>query len=155
MNDQRIDESTAWALLLTAVLMLLFASCTKTVYVPVERVKTVTTTVVDSFVEVVTPPERVTNTTTDTTSTISTRYATSTATVSNGILTHDLVQHARKDSVKTQTVYIHETDSVPFAVPYPVVEQYVPPWCWWLSILALICICVSLYIYYVCVKCKK
>lgn len=146
MKDKRIDDSTVWTLLLTAVLLLLLASCTKTVYVPVERVKTVTTTVVDSFVEIVTPPERVTNTTTDTTSVISTRYATSTATVSNGILTHDLKQHARKDSVKTQTVYIHETDSVPFAVPYPVVEQYVPPWCWWLSVLAFILICVSLYI---------
>lgn len=148
MNDKRIDESTAWALLLTAVLLLLLASCTKTVYVPVERVKTVTTTVVDSFVEVVTPPERVTNTTNDTTSVISTRYATSTATVSNGILTHDLTQHARKDSVKMQTVYIHETDSVPFAVPYPVVESYVPSWCWLLSILAGICVCVSIYVMY-------
>lgn len=146
MKDKRIDDSTVWTLLLTAVLLILLLSCTKTVYVPVERVKTVTTTVVDSFVEVVTPPERVTNTTNDTTSTISTLYATSTATVSNGILTHDLTQYARKDSVKTQTVYIHETDSVPFAVPDPVVEQYVPPWCWWLSVLAFILICVSLYI---------
>ena len=153
MIDKRIDESTAWALLLTAVLLLLFASCTKTVYVPVERVKTVTTTVVDSFVEVVTPPERVTNTTTDTTSVISTLYATSTATVSNGILTHDLTQHERKDSVKTQTVYIHETDSVPFSVPYPVVEQYVPPWCYWVSIIAFIMVCISIYI--MCVKREK
>ena len=153
MKDKRIDDSTVWTLLFTAVLLMLLLSCTKTVYVPVERVKTVTTTVVDSFIAVVTPPERETNTTTDTTSVISTLYATSTATVSNGILTHDLTQHARKDSIKTQTVYIHETDSVPFAVPYPVVERYVPPWCWWLSILALICICVSLYI--MCVKCKK
>lgn len=146
MKDKRIDDSTVWTLLLTAVLLMLLLSCTKTVYVPVDRTKTVTTTVVDSFVEVVTPPERVTNTTTDTTSVISTLYATSTATVNNGILTHDLTQHARKDSVKTQTVYIHETDSVPFTVPYPVVEQYVPPWGWWLSILAFVLICVSLYI---------
>lgn len=146
MKDKRIDDSTVWTLLLVAVLLLLLLSCTKTVYVPVERIKTVTTTVVDSFVEIVTPPERVTNTTTDTTSVISTLYATSTATVSNGILTHDLTQHARKDSIKTQTVYIHETDSVPFAVPYPVVEHYIPHWCWWLSVLAFICICVSIYI---------
>ena len=146
MKDKRIDDSTVWTLLFTAVLLMLLLSCTKTVYVPVERVKTVTTTVVDSFIEVVTPPERVANTTTDTTSVISTLYATSTATVNNGILTHDLTQHARKDSVKTQTVYIYETDSVPFAVPYPVVEQYVPTWCWWLSVLAFICICVSIYI---------
>lgn len=146
MKDKRIDDSTVWTLLLVAVLLMLLLSCTKTVYVPVERIKTVTTTVVDSFVEIVTPPERVTNTTTDTTSVISTLYATSTATVSNGILTHDLTQHARKDSIKTQTVYIHETDSVPFAVPYPVVEQYIPHWCWWLSVLAFICICVSIYI---------
>lgn len=146
MKDKRIDDSTVWTLLLVAVLLMLLLSCTKTVYVPVERIKTVTTTVVDSFVEIVTPPERVTNTTTDTTSVISTLYATSTATVSKGILTHELTQHARKDSIKTQTVYIHETDSVPFAVPYPVVEQYIPHWCWWLSVLAFILICVSIYI---------
>ena len=131
MSDKRIDESTAWALLLTAVLLLLLASCTKTVYVPVERVKTVTTTVVDSFVEVVTPPESVTNTTTDTTSVIATRYATSTATVSNGVLTHNLMQHARKDSVKTQTVYIHETDSVPYPVDVATTKEVVPQWAWW------------------------
>lgn len=131
MSDKRIDESTAWALLLTAVLLLLLASCTKTVYVPVERVKTVTTTVVDSFVEVVTPPESVTNTTTDTTSVIATRYATSTATVSNGVLTHNLTQHARKDSVKTQTVYIHETDSVPYPVDVATTKEVVPQWAWW------------------------
>ena len=125
-------------------------SCTRTVYVPVETTKTVTKTVVDTFFEVLTPAERVVNVTTDTTNTIKTLYATSTATVSNGILTHEIMQHARKDSVKTQTVYIHETDSVPFAVPYPVVEEYVPSWCWVLSILAGICVCVSIY-----VMCRK
>lgn len=125
-------------------------SCTRTVYVPVETTRTVTKTVVDTFFEVLTPAERVVNVTTDTTSTIKTLYATSTATVSNGILAHEITQHARKDSVKTQTVYINTTDSVPFAVPYPVVEEYVPSWCWVLSILAGICVCVSIY-----VMCRK
>lgn len=148
MNDKRIDDATIWAILLSAVLLLLLVGCTKTVYVPVEHTKTITKTVVDTFVEIVTPPEKVINTTTDTTSVISTLYATSTATVSNGILTHDLTQHARKDSVKAQTVYIHETDSVPYPMPYPVAEKYVPPWCWcWLAIALLAIICISLFLH--------
>ena len=146
MNDKRIDDAAIWAILLSAVLLFLLIGCTKTVYVPVEHTKTITKTVVDTFVEIVTPPEKVINTTTDTTSVISTLYATSTAVVSNGLLTHELTQHARKDSVKAQTVYIHETDSVPYPMPYPAVEQYVPPGCWWvISILAIICISLFLH----------
>lgn len=120
------------------ILVLFLFSCTRTVFVPVESVKHVTTTVVDTFVEIVTPNERVVNVTTDTTSVISTRYATSRAEVSNGILTHDLTQHARKDSVKTQTVYIHETDSVPY--PVKVVEEVTPSWCWWSIVIGIIAV---------------
>ena len=116
-------------------------SCTRTVYVPVETTRTVITTLVDTFVEVATPAERVVNVTTDTTSTIKTLYATSTATVSKGILSHEITQHARKDSVKTQIVYIHETDSVPYTVA--VTEEVTPSWCW-PTIIALIVLCISM-----------
>lgn len=120
------------------ILVLLLLSCTRTIYVPVESVKHVTTTVVDTFVEIVTPNERVVNVTTDTTSVISTRYATSKAEVSNGILRHEITQHERKDSVKTQTVYIHETDSVPY--PVKVVEEVTPSWCWWSILIGIIAV---------------
>ena len=119
--------------ILSAFLLL---SCTTTKYVPVVRVKTVTTTVTDTFVEVVTPPERVVNTTTDTISVLSTRYATSTAEVSNGVLRHEITQHARKDSVKTQTIYIHEADSIPYPVEVETVREVVPTWCWWTLLIA-------------------
>lgn len=116
-------------------------SCARTVYVPIETTRTVTTTVVDTFVEIVTPSERVVNITTDTTSTIKTLYATSTATVSNGMLSHEITQHARKDSVKTQIVYIRETDSVPY--PVAITEEVTPSWCW-PTIIALIVLCISM-----------
>lgn len=118
------------------MLVLLLLSCTRTVYVPVESVKHVTKTVVDTFVEIVTPNERVVNVTIDTTSVISTRYATSKAEVSNGILRHEITQHERKDTVKTQTVYIHETDSVPY--PVKVVKEVTPSWCWWSIVIGII-----------------
>ena len=116
-------------------------SCARTVYVPIETTRTVTTTVVDTFVEIVTPSERVVNVTTDTTSTIKTLYATSTATVSNGMLSHEITQHARKDSVKTQIVYIHVTDSVPY--PVAITEEVTPSWCW-PTIITLIVLCISM-----------
>lgn len=147
MKKESGIDGMIWATIISITLLLLLTCCTRMVYVPVESVKTITKTERDTIIEVSTPYERVVNSTVDTTSVISTRYATSTAEVSNGILRHELTQHARKDSVKTQIVYIHETDSIPFAVPYPVPEQYVPPWCWWLSVIAFILICVSISIY--------
>lgn len=122
-------------------------SCTRTVYVPVETTRTVTTTVVDTFVEIVTPSERVVNVTTDTTSTIKTMYATSTATVSKGILSHEITQHARKDSVKTQIVYIHETDSVPY--PVAITEEVTQSWCWPVIIALIIALCVSMVLVFI------
>lgn len=122
-------------------------SCARTVYVPIETTRTVTTTVVDTFVEIVTPSERVVNVTTDTTSTIKTLYATSTAVVSNGILTHEIMQHERKDSVMTQTVYVHTTDSVPY--PVAVTEAITPEWCWPVIITLIIALCISMVLVFI------
>ena len=124
-------------------------SCTTTKYVPVNQVRHITTIEIDTILEVVTPPESVTNSTTDTTSVIATRYATSTATVSNGVLTHTLTQPARKDSVKGKTLYIQVTDSVPYPVEVEVTKEVVPSWSWWalgVSIIAIVAI--ILYIMY-------
>lgn len=129
--------------------MCCIGSCTTTKYVPVNPVRHITTIEIDTILEVTTPPERVTNSTTDTTSVIATRYATSTATVSNGVLTHTLTQPARKDSVKGKTIYIQVTDSVPYPVEVEVTKEVVPSWSWWalgVSIIAIVAI--LLYIMY-------
>ncbi len=122
-------------------------ACTRTVYVPVEKSKTITKIEIDTIVEVVTPHEVVINTTTDTTSTISTTWATSTARVRDGTLYHDLHQHKRVDSVAVSYIYVHEVDSIP--VIAEVVRYKTPSWCWWLTALALI---VVFCCFYICFK---
>ena len=139
-NNNNNQYMRAIIYICVSVVMLLI-SCTRTVYVPVVNTKTITTTRVDTFFEITTPGERVVNITTDTTSTISTLYATSTATVSNGTLRHEITQHERKDSVRTQIVYINQVDSISYAVP--VIEEVTPSWCW-PTIIATIVICVSI-----------
>lgn len=129
------------------VLMCCISSCTTTKYVPVTQIRHITTVERDTIFEVVTPHESVTNTTSDTTSVLTTRYATSTATVSNGVLTHNLTQHARKDSVKSKTIYIHVADSVPYPVEVEKTKEVVPAWSWWsLGISAIAIMALTLYI---------
>lgn len=125
------------------LLLLLLCSCATTRYVPVNQIRHITTIERDTIVEVVTPPESVTNTTTDTTSVIKTRYATSTATVSGGVLTHNLTQPARKDSVKIEKIYIQVTDSVPYPVEVEVVREVVPTWSWWSLVVSAVMLCVG------------
>lgn len=119
---------------------LILVACTKTVYVPVDRVVTTTTTVIDTIKEIITPPEKVVNVTTDTISTLFTLYATSTAEVSNGILRHELTQHARKDSVRERTVYVHTVDSVTNTIveEVEVVKEVIPTWCWAVLLLCFV-----------------
>lgn len=137
----------AISVMVLIVVMCCTSSCTTTKYVPVNQIRHITTIERDTILEVVTPPESVTNTTTDTTSVIATRYATSTATVSNGVLTHNLTQHARKDSVKSKTIYIHVADSVPYPVEVEKTKEVVPTWSWWsLGFNAIAIIALTLYI---------
>lgn len=127
--------------------MCCISSCTTTKYVPVTQIRHITTVERDTILEVLTPPESVTNTTTDTTSVIATRYATSTATVSNGVLTHNLTQLERKDSIKSKTIYIHVADSVPYPVEFEKTKEVVPAWSWWsLGISAIAIIVLMLYV---------
>lgn len=119
-------------------------ACTRTVYVPVESSKTITRVERDTVVEVVTPQELVINTTNDTTSTISTTFATSTARIRDGTLHHELQQHKRVDSIPATTIYVHEVDSVPVVVE--VVKEVTPSWCGWSTALAIITFTLSLYI---------
>ena len=129
------------------VVMCCISSCTTTKYVPVNQIRHITTIERDTILEVVTPHESVTNTTTDTTSVIATRYAISTAMVSNGVLTHNLTQPERKDSVKSKTIYIHVADSVPYPVEVEKTKEVVPAWSWWsLGISAIAIIVLTLYV---------
>lgn len=131
------------------VVMCCIGSCTTKKYVPVNQIRHITTIEIDTILEVITPPESVTNKTTDTTSVIATRYATSTATVSNGVLTHTLTQPARKDSVKGKTIYIQVTDSVPYPVEVEVTKEVVPSWSWWsLGVNIMAIVAIVLYIVY-------
>lgn len=129
--SERDKYIAVWQWLLAVVLLLLLLSCTRKVYVPVESVRTVTTTVIDTFTKVVTPPAKVVNTTTDTTSTLTTGCATSTATVNGGVLYHELIEHGREDSLPVKIVTIHEVDSVPKIVEVERVTEVIPQWCWW------------------------
>lgn len=125
------------------LLLLLLCSCATTRYVPVNQIRHTTTIERDTIFEIVTPPDSVANTTTDTTSVISTRYATSTARVIDGVLTHTLAQHARKDSVQGKTVYVFVTDSVPYPVEVEVVREVVPTWSWWSLVVSAVMLCVG------------
>ena len=83
------------------LILLLFVSCSTIKYVPVKETEyvTVTETIVDTVIKWVPPIEKVDKETKDTTSTVETSLAKSTATVSNGTLHHSIEN--KKDSIKT------------------------------------------------------
>ena len=100
----------------------------KTVYVPQVRVVNVETTVHDTVFKAPleqSHQERVTN---DTTSTLSNQYVTSTATVSDGVLTHTLdtkpdAEVEVEASIPKRTTTM--VDSIPYPVPVPGPTEYV------------------------------
>lgn len=116
-------------------MLILFAFCgcapqekIKTVYVPQVRVVNVETTVHDTVFKAPleqSHQERVTN---DTTSTLSNQYATSTATVSDGVLTHTLdtkpdAEVEVEASIPKRTITM--VDSIPYPVPVPGPTEYI------------------------------
>lgn len=100
----------------------------KTVYVPQVRVVNIETTVHDTVFKAPleqSHQERVTN---DTTSTLSNQYVTSTATVSNGVLTHTLdtkpdAEVEVEASIPESTITM--VDSIPYPVPVPGPTEYI------------------------------
>ena len=117
------------------VLLILLAFCgcapqekIKTVYVPQVRVVNIETTVHDTVFKAPleqSHQERVTN---DTTSTLSNQYATSTATVSDGVLTHTL--DTKPDAEVEVEAWIPKrtitmVDSIPYPVPVPGPTEYI------------------------------
>ena len=133
-------------------ILLLLTSCSTIKYIPVKETEyvTVTETLVDTVIKWVPPIEKVNKETKDTTSTVETSLAKSTATVSNGALHHTIEN--KKDSIKTKIVYkdkiVTKTEYKEVPVEVEVVKKVVPGWCWWLlviNILAIIVFAIRLY----------
>ena len=133
-------------------ILLLLTSCSTIKYVPVKETEyvTVTETLVDTVIKWAPPIEKVDKETKDTTSTVETSLAKSTATVSNGTLHHTIEN--KKDSIKTKIVYkdkiVTKTEYKEVPVEVEVVKKVVPGWCWWLigiNILAIIVFAIRLY----------
>ena len=137
---------------LICLIILLLTSCSTIKYVPVKETEyvTVTETLVDTVIKWAPPIESVDKETKDTTSTVETSLAKSTATVSNGTLHHSIEN--KKDSIKTKIVYkdkiIKQTEYKEVPVEVEVEKKVVPNWCWWLlgiNILAAIGFAIRLY----------
>ena len=126
-------------------ILLLLTSCSTIKYVPVKETEyiTVTETLVDTVIKWVPPIEKVGKETKDTTSTVETSLAKSTATVSNGTLHHTIEN--KKDSIKTKIVYkdkiVTETVYKEVPVPVEVEKKVIPKWVYYslgLNILILV-----------------
>lgn len=117
---------------LTLLLFLwwLLTGCrTKTVYVPVHSVTTVTETVRDTVIDVQLVPYKDSVTVRDTVSRLENPYASSVAVWSEGTLSHSLSVKDISVPVKTEYREIVRTDSI--RVPYPVdkiIEKNVLRW---------------------------
>ena len=123
-------------------ILLLLTSCSTIKYVPVKETEyvTVTETLVDTVIKWMPPIEKVDKETKDTTSTVETSLAKSTATVSNGTLHHTIEN--KKDSIKTKIVYkdkiITKTEYKEVPVEVEVVKKVVPGWCCWLLVINIL-----------------
>ena len=124
------------------LILLLFVSCSTIKYVPVKETEyvTVTETIVDTVIKWVPPIEKIDKETKDTTSTVETSLAKSTATVSDGTLHHTIEN--KKDSIKTKIVYkdkiITKTEYKEVPVEVEVVKKVVPNWCCWLLVINIL-----------------
>ena len=128
--------------IVTLLFILLLTSCSTIKYVPVKETEyvTVTETIVDTVVKWAPPIENIVNETKDTTSTVETSLAKSTATVSNGTLHHTIEN--KKDSIKTKIVYkdkiVTKTEYKDVPVLVEVEKKVVPGWCWLLIVINLL-----------------
>lgn len=102
------------------ILVLVLASCTKTVYVPVETVRTVVKGERDTIIKILPPNETQTVTTTDTIAVAETSLARARAKVSKGLLTLDIRNKRDSIPVQTKVISVYKTDSVAYPVEVPV-----------------------------------
>ena len=127
---------------IVTLLFILLTSCSTIKYVPVKETEyvTVTETLVDTVIKWTPPIEKIDKETKDTTSTVETSLAKSTATVSNGTLHHTIEN--KKDSIKTKIVYkdkiVTKTEYKEVPVEVEVEKKVVPYWCWLLLVINLL-----------------
>lgn len=129
--------------------MFVVASCSKKIYVPVEKTVTVTETIRDTIVQVQIEKEYVKNITPDTTSMIETKYARSVATYhgESGFLEHEIEN--KQDIIPIEVVYKEKEVTKEVPAPYPVeVEKRVDvptrmPLRWWEKIFFYIGVAVA------------
>lgn len=105
--------------LVVILLALCSFACTKTVYVPVETVRTVTKTERDTVVQVKIKRESVFVRTRDTIARAETSVAEAEARVSGGQLALDLRNKDTTIAAETKVVVINTVDSIPYVVPTP------------------------------------
>jgi len=114
------------------VMSTLMTSC-RTVYVPVETKTTVTETVRDTVIKTLIEKEYVKNVTQDTTSTVETKYARSTATYhgDTGLLEHDIEN--KKDSIPVNAPVKEKLVVIEKPVPCPIEKlvQVEKKLTWW------------------------
>ena len=134
-------------------ILLLLTSCSTIKYIPVKETEyvTVTETLVDTVIKWAPPIEKEDKETKDTTSTVETSLAKSTATVSNGTLHHTIEN--KKDSIKTKIVYkdkiVTKTEYKEVPVEVEVEKKVVPNWVYYslgLNILILSFFAIRLYL---------
>lgn len=106
--------------LVVILLVLCSFACTKTVYVPVETVRTVTKTERDTVVQVKIKRESVFVRTRDTIARAETSVAEAEARVSAGQLALDLRNKDTTIAAETKVVVINTVDSIPYVVPTPI-----------------------------------
>lgn len=124
------------ALMLVGIVLMITA-CSRKIFIPVEKTVTVTETVRDTVVQVQIEKEYVKSITPDTTSTIETKYARSTATYhgESGLLEHNIEN--KQDCIPVKVVYKDKEIVKEVPAPYPVeVEKKVEvptrmPLRWW------------------------
>lgn len=116
--------------------MLVIASCSpRIVTVAVHDTTTVTRieTVRDTIISTPLPIESVIISTPDTTSTVETSLATSTATITDGHLRHSIENKHASISIPAKIPerqkVIYKTREIPVTVEVP--KPYIPQWVWW------------------------
>lgn len=119
--------------------VLVLASCTKTVYVPVETVRTVVKETRDTIIKIRSPNETQTVTTADTVAVAETSLARARAKVSSGLLTLDIRNKRDSIPVQTKVTTIYKTDSVAYPVEVPV-EIKVRSVTWYDKVIRWICV---------------
>lgn len=119
--------------------VLVLASCTKTVYVPVETVRTVVKETRDTIIKIRSPNETKTVTTVDTVAIAETSLARARAEVNSGLLTLDIRNKRDSIPVRTKVITVYKTDSVAYPVEVPV-EIKVRSVTWYDKVIRWICV---------------